>query len=318
MESDNPGIRYSAIDELERLLENSALIKIIRSTLQSVVLHGSDYTLRLKALDLLRKVSVVESSLGMNSSEQQNDKASSFLAVVKTKIEVLDILPEPFEWCQIPQGYVEMGEDAPISFQVQPFLMAKYPITYAQFQVFLESQDGYSNEEWWQGLAFQHTQPGQQNWAENNLPRENVSWYDAVAFCRWLSTKLNYEIRLPTEWEWERAAQGNKISDYPWGNTFDKTKCNAKESSIGKTTPVDAYPDGASQFGVLDMSGNVWERCVNSFFDLHYINKSGTSLRALRGGSWRYSQNFARVTHRLRCVPEKRFDDGGFRIVTVH
>lgn len=237
-------------------------------------------------------------------------------AVITNQMEILDILPEPFEWREIPQGVVEIGTDIALTFTVQAFLMAKYPITYAQFQVFLDAKDGFANNEWWQGLAVHHAQPGEQKWSEKNHPREHVSWYDAVAYCRWLSARLGYEVRLPLEWEWEWAARGDTKRIYPWGDTFDSTKCNTEESGIGKTTPVDAYPDGASPFGVVDMSGNVWERCVNSFTDLHLVNVSGQMQRGLRGGSWRYTQKYAQANYRHRCQPEKRYDDGGFRIVT--
>ena len=102
---------------------------------------------------------------------------------------ILTILPAPFEWCEISTGKVEIEDQ---SFNVQPFLMAKYPITYEQFQVFVEAEDGFHNDGWWQGLVERASEPGIQHFAHTeNLPRENVSWYDAVAFCRWLTMRMN-------------------------------------------------------------------------------------------------------------------------------
>lgn len=260
-----------------------------------------------------------EASPNPARGEHEAEIVKPSMALIPARVKVRDILPEPFEWCEIPQGSVdvEFSEDLKTAFQIRPFLMAKYPVTYAQFQVFLESEDGFTNDRWWQGLAVRHLWPGQQKWLEDNLPREHVSWYDAVAFCRWLSARLRYEVSLPTEWEWQWAAQGSERNNYPWGKVFANGRCNTEESGKGKTTPVDAYPAGASSFGVCDMSGNVWERCINCFGDVSHVNVHGSVLRGLRGGSWRYSQQYARTTHRHRCQPEKRYDDGGFRLVTT-
>ncbi len=133
-------------------------------------------------------------------------------------VNILDLLPAPFEWCEIPAGRVEIEGQ---SFDVQPLSMAKYPATYEQFQVFIDAEDGFHNDEWWQGLADRESQPGSQRFTHaENLPRENVSWYDAVAFCRWSSSKVGYEVRLPTEWEWQWAAQGPDGQAYPWGPEY--------------------------------------------------------------------------------------------------
>ena len=74
------------------------------------------------------------------------------------------------------------------------------------------------NKGWWKGLADREDEPGEQYRKQDNHPAENVSWYDAVAYCRWLSKRLGYEIRLPTEWEWQQAATGgDKANEYPVG-----------------------------------------------------------------------------------------------------
>ena len=127
-----------------------------------------------------------------------------------------DGLPE-FVWLPVPGGEITLEDNAG-TFTVQPFAISKYPVTWAQYRSFLEAKDGYRKKRWWRGLAERQAQPGEQYRQQDNHPAENVSWYDAVAFCRWLSARLGYEVRLPTEWEWQQAATGgDPAREYPWG-----------------------------------------------------------------------------------------------------
>jgi hypothetical protein len=212
---------------------------------------------------------------------------------------VLAVLPTPFEWCQIPAGRVEIEGQ---SFDVQPLFMAKYPITFEQFQVFVDDPQGFRSADWWQGLAAgaDHRKvPGEQHFTHaRNLPRERVSWYDAVAFCRWLSARTGYDMRLPTEWEWQWAAQGPDGRAYPWGPEYIQGYANINEERSGvkggvyleRTTPVDSYPKGASPYDVLDMSGNVWEWCLNEYENPKNVDLGGDAARVVRGGSWGLTQ----------------------------
>jgi formylglycine-generating enzyme required for sulfatase activity len=86
-----------------------------------------------------------------------------------------------------------------------------------------------------------------------------VSWYDAWAYCRWLSKVTSKAYCLPSEAEWEKGARGLNGRIYPWGDGQDARCCNSAETCLGKTTSVYAYPQGASPYGVLDMAGNVLE-----------------------------------------------------------
>jgi formylglycine-generating enzyme required for sulfatase activity len=81
-------------------------------------------------------------------------------------------------------------------FQVTPFRIARYPVTNIQFKAFIDD-GGYENKEWWKGIS---NKPAcaQSSWQEDNSPRETVSWFEAVAYCRWLSQRTRTNIRLPS------------------------------------------------------------------------------------------------------------------------
>ena len=222
------------------------------------------------------------------------------------------------EWRDIPAGRVTIVILAHYTeYNVKAFRIGKYPVTYAQFQAFVEAPDGFRSDVWWQGLDKREAEPGQQRWPVDNHPRENVSWYDAVAFCRWLSNKTGLVISLPTEQQWQRAAQGDDARQYPWGKLFDESRCNQQDNLWHSTTPVDKYPDGASPYGVYDMAGNVMEWCLNEYKNPSYVGFIGNADRVLRGGyyddSWASAQCFSRHWD----APDARRPFIGFRIVAV-
>src|SRR5690606_21620087 len=142
------------------------------------------------------------------------------------------------------------------------------PVTFGQFQAFVEADDGIEQAEWWIGLQREHSVE-EQLFAFFNHPRDSVSWYQAVAFSRWLNSRYHrlklfeaiaplpeeWEIRLPTEWEWQYAATGgNNANLYPWGD-WDERRCNTVESRLRRATAVGMYLQGASAYDALDMSG---------------------------------------------------------------
>jgi hypothetical protein len=193
-----------------------------------------------------------------------------------------DGLPD-IKWIDIPGGSVKL-ENVKGMFIVKPFRIARYLVTNRQFQAFVDAPDGYSNAQWWIDIE-QTERPAEPNWKEANSPRENVSWYDAVAFCRWLTEKYRgrgllgkgHEFRLPTEWEWQQAATGGNVKNtYPWGPEWDAARAKSAESEpLGRTTAVGIYPNGATKQGVLDMAGNVWEWCQNKL-----VNPDGSRVCA--------------------------------------
>ncbi len=250
-----------------------------------------------------------------------------------TRPTSIQILPTPFAWIKIPAGKVtlktEKGwsknyipEGKTQTFDVPAFEIAKYPLTNAQFAPFIKA-GGYTEAKWWTaaGLevrkAVNWTEPRywqDSKWNQPDHPVVGVSWYEAVAYCLWLSEITGERIHLPTEQEWQRAAQGDTNRAYPYGEKFDKARCNFNTSGTTPVTQYEGKDKGDSPFGVVDMSGNVWEWCVTAY-ESGTNDLDGTDVRILRGGSWGdVNEGNLRADYRLRSNPQGRSDLRGLRL----
>jgi formylglycine-generating enzyme required for sulfatase activity len=227
----------------------------------------------------------------------------------------------------VPSGTFIMGSAAdgaapneqPLTkTNVTCFYISRFPITNAQF------------EKW--DATHRAKRP---SWADENHPAVYVSSVDAIKFCDWLSRQDGKKYRLPTEAEWEYAARGTDGRSYPWGEKLNRgdlanlADCNTTfpwrdpeiNNGFSETAPVGSFPRGASPFGVEDMSGNVWEWCLD-FYE-PYKGKERTNPRSAltvgrriyRGGSWKSRASSLRTTTRNFNVPEYSANDVGFRIV---
>jgi formylglycine-generating enzyme required for sulfatase activity len=198
-------------------------------------------------------------------------------------------------------------------FDVAPFYIAKHLVTYAQYQAFVEAEDGFGNLIWWQGMpaAYQRQELHEQRTKRLNNPRDSISWYQSVAFSRWMNDRLrglalphpsgqgmlrvgdSAEIRLPAEWEWQWAAQnGAEARTYPWGEK-EAGYANTVESGLKQAMAVGMYPHGAAACGALDMAGNLMEWCANDKANLETIDIGSTATKVLRGGDWGYGIDHA-------------------------
>ena len=231
-------------------------------------------------------------------------------------VGVVDGVPDIL-WCPtpgpMPAGEVEIEGHG--RFEVHPFHISAYPVTYAQYQAFVDAEDGYRSPRWWDGLEHED-EPGRQLRPYASYPADYVSWFDATAFCRWLSARLDVEVRLPDEWEWQWAAQSaQRDFVYPWGADWKEGVANTGEAGIGRTTAVGMYPKGRSAQGVYDLAGNVWEWCRNLHADPRKVAHDADVSRVLRGGSWYGGQLGARADYRRVGHPYRRGGYLGFRVL---
>jgi len=204
------------------------------------------------------------------------------------------------------------------------YWMGRYPVTVAQFRAFVEDS-GYEMEDqdYLKGLP--------------NHPVVWVNWYEALAYCDWLTKRLRdwpgtpaevsarlaagWRVLLPSEAEWEKAARGVDGRIYPWGDVFDADKTNTEETGIGGTSAVGCFPGGAGPYGLLDMSGNVWERTRSLKKDYPYVSGDGREdlkaddHRTIRGGAFSIGSWLARCAYRYGSYPDSRNSNYGFRVV---
>jgi formylglycine-generating enzyme required for sulfatase activity len=185
--------------------------------------------------------------------------------------------------------------------KLNTYEIGKYPVTVEEFSEYVE--DGGAEPRDWDKQV-----------AHPNRPVVNVSWHEAVAYCRWAG------VRLPTEAEWERAARGLADRPYPWGTEEpDPSRANYDETKIGAPTPVGLFPGGATPEGICDLAGNVWEWVADWYGEYPKGNqknpagpKTGDS-RVLRGGAWYFQSGVLGAANRVRFQPGYRYGIIGFR-----
>ena len=253
---------------------------------------------------------------------------------------------------EVPAGPFLMGSDKkrdPEAYEdempqhevnLPTYYISRYPVTVAQFGAFVE-ESGYEpqSKDGLKGI--------------DNHPVVNVTWYDAIAYCKWLNDMLwtwdstpeplgkllregkiignPWRITLPSEAEWEKAARGNDGRIYPWGDKPDTNRTNYSKTRIGATSTVGCFPEGASPYGCLDMTGNVWEWTRSlwgkdfEIADFKYPydikdgredSKGGNDVpRVLRGGAFGGDEWLMRCAFRRWDFPMFGLGDFGFRVV---
>ncbi|WAX76819.1 formylglycine-generating enzyme family protein [Streptomyces sp. KMM 9044] len=152
-------------------------------------------------------------------------------------------------------------------------------------------------------------------------PVVGVAWEAATASCRWLGERLGLDARLPTEDEWERAARGDDVREFPWGQEYRTGLANLVDLGIGTTMPAGSFPDGASPFGVLDMAGNADEwtstlcaPCPGAPAEVPGTEDWAFDRHVTRGGAFRHDRDLARCARRHGAYePDLEAIGAGFR-----
>ncbi|RMH35811.1 MAG: hypothetical protein D6690_08005 [Nitrospirae bacterium] len=212
----------------------------------------------------------------------------------------------PDSMVRIPAGEFTMGsneheDETPHQVVLDAYDIDTYEVSNSEYRAFLKAT-GHPAPAYWDDPRLNG----------DNQPVVGVNWYDAKAFCEWKGK------RLPTEAEWEHAAKGPAGHHYPWGHEIDPSKANYGQH-VGRTAPVNAYPEGVSGFGVYNMAGNVFE-WVADWYDPNYykvspawnpqgppigINFAGQGpVKVLRGGSWLAPKTSLHTSHRFWNQPE--------------
>ncbi len=237
-------------------------------------------------------------------------------------------------FARIPAGEFRMGSDKKQdpragsdempqhTVYLDEYWMAKYPVTNAQYRAFVQAT-GHRRPSHWQ--------EGQIPAGKEAHPVVHVSWHDAAAFGKWVTTLVGaqnfapLQIRLPTEAEWEKAARGTDGRLFPWGDEPPaEAQGNLGGHVGGDTTPVGRYsPRGDSPYGCADMAGNVWEWCADWYGSGYYrqasprhpLGPAKGTLRVVRGGAFTHSVSYARCAYRFKEVTDGRSLNLGFRVV---
>jgi formylglycine-generating enzyme required for sulfatase activity len=315
------------------------------------------------------------------------------VSVGKTLVALGDPRPEittleGMQFCYVPAGKFIMGsqegegeerERPQHEVDLPAYWMGRYPVTNAQYAAFVQS-GGYQNPDFWpEARKAKVWINGKVKAWNDNAPRHNpvgfgnpfhlenhpvvgITWYEMLAFTRWLTETWqethilpeDWQVGLPSEAEWEKAARGglqvphkpvlrsvvqkeqswqvDKDSlkmginpdprrKYPWMQEFTLGYANCDSAGIGSTSALGCFSKNVSPYGVVELSGNVWEWTRSLLKDYPYLPNDGRegleseSQRVLRGGAFHYSEDLLRCACRGRYDPAYRLIFLGFRVM---
>ncbi len=190
---------------------------------------------------------------------------------------------------------VGIDEQPEQTVNLPAYYIDKYEVTNAQYKKFIDSTGHKTPFDWKDNMYPE---------SEERFPVAHVNWFDADAYCSWAGG------RLPTEAEWEKAARGTDGRIYPWGDTFDMNKANTKDWDRERVE-VGTFPEGASPYGLLDMSGNVWEWTSNWYeaYPGSTLERTdfGEKYKVIRGGAWNARGDLARSNERFPYLPGESY-----------
>jgi formylglycine-generating enzyme required for sulfatase activity len=226
------------------------------------------------------------------------------------------------EMMLLPGGRFRMGDiqgkgdkdERPVhEVEVDSFAIGRYPVTFAEYDVFCEATD--------------RGKPEDEGWGRGDRPVINVDWQDATEYCDWLRRETGQAYRLPTEAEWESACRAGSASTWSFGDDEEQLEDYAWYDKNADDQTHLVGEKKANVWGLHDMHGNVWEWCKDWFDNEYYAKCHKRSIvknpqgpdrgahRVLRGGSCFSRPLHCRAVYRYLNLPENRFDNIGFRLV---
>ena len=254
----------------------------------------------------------------------------------------------------VPSGYFLMGDrlnpNEPHYVWTQAFFIGQFEVTNAEFSAFLHAEDGYNSDLNWSeagaawkrtsdshsSAGFRATDPEFSRFGQSDMPVTGITWFEAVAYCRWLTAKYGghrWLFSLPSEAEWEKAARGPDGFDYPLGHTISDAEAshyNWKKNPSAERTLFGVEESRSrfrpNRYGLFHLGGNVveWTQSIYKpisrlipYSDDDDRNRDALAgSRVARGGSW-YSASAALlyIAYRDAFEPELSHHDLGFRIV---
>jgi formylglycine-generating enzyme required for sulfatase activity len=258
-----------------------------------------------------------------------------------TLLRLVKELPRSFivsEMLPVSAGPFLMGPDSPKEINLPTFWIGKTSVTVAEYACFLESK-GYETGDYWLGdtLAIWSQNLRDNCWARRNLkeyaiehpkqPMRGLSWYEAYAYCQWLSVVTDHPFMLPTEAQWEKAARGTDQRMWAFGNEWKESAADVRDyRDVKRLDPKDCgIPGSESPFGCQDMIGQVWNWMLSvkpalpvGNDDPEMLVKDLDAWRIIRGGSWLHGRDKAKTYHG-ECqppIPDDYRYEIGLRLVT--
>lgn len=323
------------LDALNRSLYESLMDGLIRG-------HGSQTQLgALLVSDFINESSKLKQQISMQMLDIIEE--GILPAVQREKAgRVLSRFGDPRDLsglANVPAGRFILGSNdypnskSPHSLSLEGFRIGRFPVVNQDFAIFVsetgrdwQSPDGFDQE-------------------KRNAPATDLTWYDAMAYCEWLthrwrsSGKINpdEQVRLPSEPEWERAARGDQPTNndgqiYPWGTEWQHDRSNYEETGLNARCSVGLFPRGCSPYGCYDITGQVWEWCTTLWGEdmatpsFQYpwrddgreaLDAPGSIRRVLRGGCFSSGRLKATCTYRGSLEPAGFWRGNGFRIVVA-
>jgi len=332
------------IDRLLATMTHSAPTIIVRARCGDVLGELGD-----PRLERMEWCEVPEGEFLMGSTEEETE------LMLKERTEFYQAHSQNYSAEDIQRWLQRIRRSLPQhSIFQRGFHIGKFPITNQQFHVFWQT-GGYQEKKWWGkvGLAWLNRSPKDEEklnlnewrrrnsrtepafWNDHKLgipnrPVVGVTWFEAMAYCAWLSEQLQssnelpdgYLVRLPTEAEWEKAARGNDQRSWSWGNEWKDNFANTHVTNLSTTSSVGTFNADVSPCGALDMAGNVTEWCHSLSVKFPYDSKDGrenvevtNEKRTVRGGAYNLGWYSAHCVYRREFLPDHHHAGLGFRVV---